>query len=217
MPFLPEEQRKASFKHIYGKQQVDPDFDADNESLEAGHQVFSADLLSAGNDIAFSPGGGGTNDPVTFTSSSVWTIGSGTGMSNVWSAGNFQKTANSGGTDSNYEKVTMPLIQFDTGHETHAAFIHPSQSSNGQQAQSTFLRYRDGRLKNWLSPTKFGAGYTIKVFGSNANRTGPDTAGDQLSEAGNTFSGKNYGAMAFDYAQGVLYFAKTDSNRERLT
>ena len=211
MPFLPEEQRKASFKHIYGKQQVDPDFDADNESLEAGHQVFSADLLSAGNDIAFSPGGGGANDPVTFTSSSVWTIGSGTGMSNVWSAGNFQKTANSGGTDSNYEKVTMPLIQFDTGHETHATFIHPSQSSNGQQAQSTFLRYRDGRLKNWLSPTKFGAGYTLKVFGSNADRTGPDTAGDQLSEAGNTFSGKNYGAMAFDYAQGVLYFAKTDS------
>ena len=208
MAFGNDEQRKASFKHIYGKNQLDPDYGLHQELLESGHQIYSTELLSAGDDIAFA-----ASSPVTFTSASTWTITTNGSMANVWSSGSFNKTSNAGGTDSNYEKVLMPLIQFDTGHESHATFIHTSQSVTGQQTPGNLIQYKDGRLKNWISPVKFGSGYKIKVYGSNTNQDGPNT-GDQLNESGNTFNGKNYGGYAFDYTQGILYFANQSNGSQ---
>ena len=153
-----DEQRKASFKHVYGIQHTAPGLEDYAESLEAGHQIYSSELIAAGEDIAYA---GST--PVTFTSSSVWTPSSGTGMANLWTNSSFVKTINPSGTDSNYEEVLMPMIQFDSGHESHGAYIISGQSTNGQQAPSDLVQNKSGRLKNWISPKKFGAGYSVQI------------------------------------------------------
>ena len=212
MPITPEEQRKASFKHVYGKNQTNPTFDLESEALESGHQIYSDELLSAAGNIAFA-----SNAPTTQTSNSVWTISSGGSMANIWANGSFQKTAQSGGTDSNFEEVFLPLVEVDDGHEVHAAFISASQASNGKQTPGELVEYSEGRLKNWLTPTKYGPGYTVQVFPSLANQSGPDTNNNINDYGRSTPSNKKYGAWAFDYYQGLLYFANPETGTLNLS
>ena len=102
MPFQNDEQRKASFKHILGKLQVSPGSGIDQEPLESGHQIYSNELLSAADTIAFAD-----STPNTMTSKSVWTISSPGTEAKIWASGSFQKTAQAGGPNANFEEVIL--------------------------------------------------------------------------------------------------------------
>ena len=213
MPITSEEQRKASFKHVYGKNQTNPANGLDGESLEAGHQIYSDDLLSAAGTIAFS-----TSAPDTMASGSTWVITSGNSMANVWASGSFVKAAKSG-TDPNFEEVFFPLVEINDGHEVHVAFISASQASSGKQTPGELVQYSEGRLKNWLTPTKYGPGYAVEIYPSVANQTSPDVTNPINDYGSSEFAPdtKKYGAWAFDYYQGLLYFANPETGTLNLS
>jgi len=212
MPFQNDEQRLASFKHILGKLQVSPGNLIGQEPLESGHQIYSNELLSEANTIAFAD-----STPDTMTSKSVWTISSGGSMANVWSNGSFQKTAQSGGTNANFEEVILPLIDTNDGWPTYAAFISSSQPASGNISPGDLVKFNSFRLKNWVTPNKFGPGFNVKVYPSNADYTGPDYDDIVQLSGQSGVAGKNYGAASFDYFQGVLTFGAQTSDDPNLS
>ena len=209
MAFTSEEQRKASFKHVYGKTQIAVGNELEGEKLEGGHQIYAEDLLSESNTIAFA-----SSTPDTMTSKSVWTISSGGSMANVWSNGSHVKTAQAGGTNSNFEEVFIPLIQVDEGANSFAAYIKSGQDPSGAESPGTIRQNASSRLKNWISDVRFGPGYKAQVYRSKADYSGPDTESSSLPDGGNNTSGKRYGEWAFDYYQGILYFANQSNGSD---
>ena len=205
MGFQNDEQRKASFKHVYGKAQVNPENGISAEQLETGHQIYSDELLSAANTIAFA-----SSNPDTMTSSSIWTPSSPSDMSAVW-AGSFVKTS-AGGSNSNFEKVTMPLVEISDANNPRAfgTLLKSSQSTSGTQTPAFFVQNATYRLRNWVTPVRFGAGYKVGVFESNANKSGPDST-KPVGENNTDFTNKVWGGWAFDYYQGILNFANPSS------
>jgi len=194
MAFNTTDQRKASFKHAFGKLHTGPG-PISGEDLEASHQIYSAELLSDVGDIEYA------SVAPEFATSRTWD-GTFATTAEIWDDGAFV-SATGIGTDPNFEKITMPLTDMDGNGQTYVAFISASQANTGDVQAGEVAEYSDSRFKNWLNPTKFGPGYAAVVYENDTSTNGPSS--NAIPYGGRTQTGKNFGGAAFDYYQGIMY------------
>jgi hypothetical protein len=87
-------------------------------------------------------------------------------------------------------------------------------------SQPDIVNNADLRLRNWIAPTKFGKDYTVLVFQSNEDFTGPDTkklkTTPENRKVNANFSANNviHGGYIFDYYQGMMYLAPNKDNND---
>ena len=198
MGFQNEEKRRASFKHVFNKLQTSVGTDLSGELFETAHQIYSNELLSA--ELTFS-----SAQPSNSGSTRTWTKSGATSTAvSLWDDGSFTTVENSSG-DSNFEYIAVPLVKLNGSQgQGYIAHIKDSPNTNGIDTEGNVSNAPSARLKNWINPSRYGAGYKVAIYPSKADFTGPDsTPVDDYDNGAGT-----HGGWAFDYYQGLLYIAK---------
>lgn len=138
-------------------------------------------------------------------------------------------------TNPHVEKITMPLIKAaDTNQQAYfcfaatqdmvdgflfsnnAYYTNPDTSKdidqtelpyNWEISQASIFTNPQLRVRNWIAPTRYGDDYVVRIYGSNADKSGPDTSTTVNLDVALANDDKENGGWAFDYYQGMLYMA----------
>jgi len=209
--FKAVEKRFAAFKHVFNILNTTVGRDPSGEGFETAHQIFVSELITEEVQLANSAAETYPIRTQTFT-------GSFTDEASIWS-GSFSSSHEDLSTANPYvEKFVIPLVKKELANgQTYVAYTRTDgntykdlKPNPPQREIGNLIMFKSGsqRNKNWINPTRYGSGYSVKIYSSLADYSGPDTAGGEIDIGGfnSDPSGfAHYGGWIFDYYQGTVF------------